>query len=309
MVSSEQEEDFMEVKIEAWIDEQICLIERSAEVTPDDLKSISPDRQICAVTLPIAGLMGNTSVKGDDVGAITFEDMLIVTPDIPQLHHRPTELSTTIACDYVWTYGALDNSVAVVNNCGTDAVLAALILSGRLQPDPAFKIAAVAAATGTPNIVSDVLESLAGDRDLNRSVDVLMKLLQRLEARKKLQQHLLERRFKRFGSVALILLDDGEKINPALLPDAVYREPDLASARVIVAASRMSEKKWHIDIRLGLAAEPPMSLEIFDLPGFDLRWNEGVGITDIDPEQSAQMLNGRLIEWGTSHGSSRRLGG
>ena len=279
----------------------------------DELKKLFPNRPVCAISLQIKGLMGSTSAQGDDSGAILFKDVLCVAPDLPELAHRPTDATaTSISCDFVQSHEPLSHDcVIVVDRTGTDALLAALLMSGRLEPDRCLEEAAKAAVTGTANPISDILEALVGDRDLNKSVDVLLKIWGRLTERDRLQQYLREGRFRREGSIVYTKLDEGE-IDPALLPAAIFNEPDLSDAQVIALFEPIPEErgKWRICLRLGFVSQPlPLSLEIYTLHGFDYRWDRAEGTIDIQPEEFVDYLNQRLEQWERSNFPRRKMVG
>jgi hypothetical protein len=305
----------MGIEIENNWSDRVFLIEPREEYSSDELITAFPGRPICCCGFRIA--WGESRSYSTPEGVILSEDLASVDNHRGLDTYPSQEItSTTIAIDYVRKHGLGCEYVCIVNRVDADSVLSALIMSGVLKPSDEWVRASLAAEhTGEANPVADLLQSLEPDRDLDRSIDALVKVTQRLKSRDRLRQYVKKGRFRRKGDVAYVVLGEGEQLDSALLPSVAFEDADLSSAWVFLAASPVLGKSgfWRIWLRLGRAAEisdddynnfkiPPTSLHMFDLSGsFDVTWQAADGETNIEPEEFVRCLDERLIEWRRNH--------
>lgn len=285
----------MTLKVEQTY-QNLYLVTKKSRNTPGELRALFPDSEICVCDFYVEGSEDGRAV-GTDPPAFEFEDLLFID------HHAPIPLmqrqitSTLVACEYVKERSALRSEYAIViNHTDTDSLLSALIMNGTLEPINLYVEASIAADhTGDENIISDIVQALDDDRDLEQSIETLLKVVnKRLRVREELQTHVERGQFRWVDGIAYIILD--KRIDAGLVP------PFLPNARVIVVASRMPEdaqKKWRIRVRLGKKAKG-IYLNELKLPDFGGRWNAGSttrhGGTDIEPEDYVDIILNRLRE-------------
>lgn len=238
---------------------------------------------------------------------------------IPEMQRQVT--STMLAVERVRGAGLPDpgRDVVVVNHTDCDAVLAAGLLSGRLDAaDPAFAEASLAADhRGVPHPIADLLQGMdarwqgwkrpvADPEALAWAFDNLERLLggrpledearaareERLRSRERAEAVVRSGAFEPEGGVWLARLDEplaGELFLP-FLPDAVI---------VLTASPHPREPgRWQVRLRLGSSALEGLSLHDLRIPDFDEgyggRWNAGSnkrdGGTDLAPERYRAYL-------------------
>lgn len=269
----------------------IALIEKRPHNTADVVNHLFPGQRVCVCDFHVEGCEQG---RLDPTGVLRYGNLLIVDHHTPLLVMRQRISSAVIANAYVRTYGRLgDNFAVVINHTDADSVLSALIMTGALPSDDTYAEAAVAADhTGAENVIADVLQALESDRNLDKSIDMLFKLVERRSAvRQELRAFIDAGRVQWFGNVACLVLDKtiDAGLVPALLPDA----------QVIVIASPMDggSSRWRIRVRLGLHTEG-IALNQLNLPDFGGRWNAGstnrYGGTTIAPAQYARLIHTAL---------------
>jgi hypothetical protein len=266
----------------------IYLIEKKEGNTARELKETFPDCKICVCDFYITDSENGKLAKN---GAMSFEDLLIIDHHaaLPEMMRHVS--STTFANQYVLEHGPLDESYAVViNHTDTDALLSALIMAGILEPLDDFNAAAIAADhTGEENIISDVLQVLDKDNCLQKSVDVLLKLLERrLWLRQELRILAENHEFEMNGGVAYKLLEkpiDDAGLLPCFFPNA--------DAIIVAWPMPNGNGKWGIKTRLGVKTEG-VSLLKMNLPDTGGRWDAVSttrhGGTDTPPEEYVKLV-------------------
>ena len=280
----------------------IHLIELASENSSSTIKNLFPGKKICVCDFYIEH---SDTGQVDEDGVIHYDDLLVID------HHAPIPFmekhisSTVIANAYVNKHGPLvGNYNIVINHADTDSILSALIMSGKLEPEEDYAIAAIAADhTGEENTISDILQSLEQDRDLSKSLDVLFKLLERRYlARKELKERVESGRFHWVGDIACIVLEKriDAALAPALLPSA--------KAIVVACPHEKDPEAWRIRTRLGIHTMG-VALNKLGLSDAGGRWNavstgRGGG-TDIDPEDYAKMVKRALEEKVLGQGESK----
>jgi len=230
-----------------------------------------------------------------------FKHIVIIDHHAPVNQFTKRVSSTNLAILYVRSHGPVPH--VFINHTDCDSVLSSLIMTGILPPLDIFGYAAIAADhTGEENLIADLLQSLDDSRDLNFSVKNLFRVLhgrhpslkasmliqKRYRSRRKIRRLVYDGKFLWHGKVAYIVLKkkiEGELVT-ALIPHA----------KAICLASRMSNGKWEVKVRLGLKADG--NLNLLGLPNFGGRWNAGStkrsGGTNISPEEYAKIVDSRL---------------
>ncbi|MBU1101998.1 MAG: hypothetical protein KKA84_16500 [Bacteroidetes bacterium] len=267
----------------------ICLIGKKPDNHPEDLKQLFPNDKICVCDFYVSGSEAGDLDKNN---VTTYDDILIIDHHMPVPQMMRDITSTEIACNYVNEHGALtENYLIIINHTDTDSILSASIMAGLIPPHEIFIEAARAADhSGEENVLSDLLQSLEDDRNLEDSIDMLLKVWsQRISKRSQLKNLVSSGKVQWLDDIAFIEVP--EKIDSALLPSLL---PD---AKAFLIASKMpedSEKKWRIRIRLGSQTKG-ISLNELELPDFGGRWNAGStardGGTDIEPQTYVEILH------------------
>lgn len=233
-------------------------------------------------------------------------------------HHAPTPRmarrisSANLALEFIGEFGPVpSDATVVINHTDCDSILSSGIASGRLEPDPAFGDAAVAADhTGERNDIADLLQSMESWRDAGASFRNLDALLRGASLDAAAQAALDSRRERRHAVDRLVrdglvtmhngiaFADlpapaDGEFF-PALLPDATL---------ILITFPRHgSPGTWDVKVRLGDAAPSWLTLDMLKIREWDRhyggRWNAGSnrrsGGTSIPPTEYLAALAGRL---------------
>lgn len=205
-------------------------------------------------------------------------------------HHAPTkrmaqEISAThLAIDYVKTYGVNpQDAIIIINHTDCDSVLSSCIMAGILPPEDRFARAAKAADhTGEENEIADMLQAIAGERDLLFSIKTLTCILENKPLDEKatslLQKRIKDRELiKNLIEQHAFMTDDAvtyaftqRKIDagllPALLPESV----------IIMLAAPMPDnpQKTNYTVRRGPKAPAGLYLNTLNLDKeFGGRWN------------------------------------
>lgn len=289
----------------------IYLLQKKAQTHPGEVQRSFAGRKICACDFAISG-----SERGQlgDCCETAYEGLLIIDhhSPIPQMQRQIS--STVIANAYVRQHGSLGADWAVaINHTDADSILSALVMTGRLPTSDEWSDAAIAADhTGEENLLSDVLQALEDNRNLEKSLTVALKLSadrDNLQQMPDVRQLVLEKRgivrqalrqqvergaFHWLGDIAWIVLD--KKVDAALAPAL------LPEARLIVIASAMpvgSAKPWRIRARLGVGVEG-LDLSQLHLPDSGGRWNavstSRHGGTNISPQDYVRLLAEKIAQ-------------
>ena len=278
----------------------IYLIEKRGDNTAQELKATVSGRKLCVCDLCVEG-----SEKGEIAGsgAIRFDDLLIIDhhPNLPEM--RGHVCSTTFAHRYVAKCGPLGGGYAVViNHTDTDSILSSLIMCGMLEPRDEFDEAAIAADhTGEENLISDVLQALEDDRCLQRSIEVLQRILERrIWVRQKLRALRDCGRLKMDGDVACGVLD--EKIDAGLLP---WLFPEAKVALCAWLMPEGSKGKWAIKARV-CGCSDCIDLKAMNLPDTGGRW-DAVSTTrhdgtNTEPEEYVKTVKEGIEQQEKRHG-------
>lgn len=270
----------------------IYLIEKKQGNTVRELKDTFSDRKISVCDFYVEDSEHGEIEKS---GAMSFEGLLIIDHHaaLPEMMRHVS--STTFAIQYVMEHGPLDESYAVViNHTDTDSILSALIMNGSLEPRPEYHASAVAADhTGEENVISDFLQALEKDKRLQKSVELLQKILERrLWLRQELKASADNREFKMDGGIAYKMLEkpiDDAGLLPWLFPKA--------EAIIVAWAMPEGNGKWGIKTRLGVNTEG-LALNEMGLPDTGGRWDAVSttrhGGTDTPPEEYVKMVKEKI---------------
>ena len=280
----------------------IYLIELASENNSSEIRALFPGKKVCVCDLYVKN--SQAGQVGPD-GIMHYDDLLVIDHHAPIPLMRQNITSTVIANAYVKKNGSLGgDDPIVINHADADSILSSLIMSGRLSPEEDYALASIAADhSGEENTISDVLQSLEQDRDLEKSIDVLFKLLEkRYLVRKELKERVESGQFQWLGDIAYIVLEKriDAALAPALLPDA----------KIILVACphEKGPKAWRIRARLGINARG-IALNELGLPDAGGRWDAistgRHGGTDIDPEAYVKMVKKALEDKAPSQGESK----
>jgi hypothetical protein len=283
----------------------IHLLPSSSRVAPADLHRDFPDG-VTACDFYVLGAEAGEDVPGGyRLGPVLNVDHHAPTPRMSRLVS-----STNLAIDCVTE--ARPSAPIVINHTDCDSVLSAGIVAGRLDPDPEYGTAALAADhTGEEHAVADLLQSLDHLRDLDLSFDSLRRRLAGTSIAPPAEDALRRRRRKREAAAhavagSLITIADGlafgvleqpidSEFFPVLVPEA---------ALILLASRRSRDAPWAMKLRLGMAAPKGLTLHSLRLHELDTayggRWNAGSnargGGTRMPPEQYAEAVVKRLAE-------------
>lgn len=245
--------------------QNIYLISKQPKNSVGEIKNLFPGKNICVCDFY---LEKSENAKILPEGANICDDVLSID------HHAPIEAfmdfvtSTSFACRYVLAHNHLSADwFIVINHVDTDSLLSATIMSGILSPDDMYVSAAIAADhTGAESVIGDVLQSLEDENDLELSMGILLKLVnKRLEVRKNLAR--LKDTFQTRGDVVFCEID--KKIDAGLLPSIF---PDKKMVAVAWPMTGESQGRWGIKVRLCSSVER-ISLNSLGLPNTGGRWN------------------------------------
>jgi hypothetical protein len=297
----------------------IVVVEHQQVFTPAMLELLG-NAQIVACDFYVDGAEEAEAVLGGySLGRVVNIDHHADTPSM-----KRSVSSTNLALDRISELGAdPEGSTVVISHADCDSVLSAGIVSGHLDPDPRFGVAAIAADhTGEENAVADLLQELENLRAIAKlgPADQQVEVLYRFDAVKRLIEDgedslddrsstaIAERRRKRsaaasFSENGLTVSDGlvfglpGEKLDgeffPALVPSAI----------AILLMTKRNSSHWDAKIRLGLGAPEGFDLNSIGInefdPSFGGRWNAGSnarnGGTPMNPSQYRDELAERLL--------------
>ena len=180
------------------------------------------------------------------------------------------------------------DAVVVITHTDCDSILSAGIMSGRLAAEDRYGDAAIAADhTGDENAIADLLQALDRYRDVELSLDALMRLESGQPQTDAVAQKIAERRRKR-DMAAECVRDGGVVMQGDIavghLPhslDGEFFAPLLPRAVVILLAMPHDEhpERLEVKLRLGHAAPAGFSMHDLHVERFDFahggRWNAG----------------------------------
>lgn len=229
-------------------------------------------------------------------------------------HHAPVPRmrraisSGNLAIEFVGENPDMSEGIVVINHCDCDSIVAAAILSGRVEASDELGQAVIAADhSGEPNRIADTLQPLESLRDLNLSLFTLDQLISGKTLPEKAQQlyefRMEERIFweKEIGKGGVV-----KWIGPVALLESEQRIPAemltsvLPEAAVIITSKPLNSECWVMKVRLGRAGMGSSNLslnnlgiELFD-PAFGGRWNAGSnnrgGGTKLTPQEYAEKV-------------------
>ena len=256
------------------------------------------------------------------------EPIISIDHHAPHLSMQRQVSSANLAIEVVAQGpGPGPDDAILISHMDCDSILAAGILSRRIEPNARYGEAALAADhTGEVNEIADLLQALDAhwsrtgrpmpDPDgleyffesLNRSeqdlsLDAFAKeaLGQRQRSRDRAERAVLEGRIEYDQGIAFGVLD--EPIEGELLLTCL---PEAALV-CTMNPHPVAPERWQVKIRLGLAAQGGRSLHQLRIVGFDPayggRWNAGSnnrgGGTDLSPDEYIQRLLTELGQkWG-----------
>jgi hypothetical protein len=303
----------------------IHTILRRAENSAEGLVALGLPGEILAADFYVSGAEAWTPVPG---GLAHPKDPIVNVDHharLPSMQRRVSSANLALTRLEAGLASGHETSSVVINHMDCDSVLAAGILSGRLEPDPVYGFSALAADhTGEEDPISDLLQGL--DAHWSRSgrpmpdpdgLDLFLDSLARLQtgrpldpfaqeavarratSRERASQMVAEGRFESEGGVYFARIE--EPLEGELLL------PFLEQATIVSTVNRHPEDpdRWQVKIRLGLAAPDGLSLQSLGIQTFDPayggRWNAGSnnrgGGTSIEPDDYRRRLVRALAEF------------
>jgi hypothetical protein len=294
----------------------IKLIDHQETFTVGDLEQDHGPAHIIACDFYVSGAEDARRV----VGGYEFGRVLNIDHHAPGRRMARQVSSTNLALKRMRRNVPLpEKSVVVISHTDCDSILSSGIMSGRLEPNPVFGIAAIAADhTGEPNEIADLLQGLDNlpkdrkprdplyfidavqryMREGVKSLDSLARegLAHRSQMREAARDAVLNGQIKVTEGLALGCMEskiDGELFY-SLLPDAF--------AILLMYPRRDDASRWEAKIRLGAAAPRGSSLHHLGITELDRnfggRWNAGSntrnGGTSMGPEEYAFKLRQHL---------------
>ena len=293
----------------------IHLLPRTHRVTPDTLRELPHGGQIVACDFYVEGIERGDEVPGGyRQGRIFNIDHHAPTP---RMRRRVSSTNLALARFEADVPPVEEDPLVVINHIDCDSILSSGIMAGRLEADPRFGEAAIAADhTGAEDDIADLLQGL--DAELSRrgvrDYEISFANLERLLAHRQLDDLAMEaldaRRRKRDIAEALVARGEFQVAGPlhfAIVEDPIDGEffpALLPDATLIMVANPLAadSSRWQVKLRLGSAAPPGLSLADLAFHEFDPvyggRWNAGSnrrgGGTNLDPEAYAERLARRL---------------
>jgi hypothetical protein len=305
---------------------RIRTIDRKSRNSAEELLALGIPGQVVATDFYLDGAEAWEAVPG----GLAHPSLAVICVDhhapVPSMQRRVSSANLALTRLESGLAPDADADAVVINHMDCDSVLASGILAGRLEPDPAYGVAAIAADhTGEENPVADLLQGLDAHWSRSRkpmpdaeglefffdslsrfqrgrSLDTFAREAMdvRKESRERAGRIVAEGRFHAEAGVCFATLD--EPLEGELLL------PFLDEAVMVATANRHREypDRWQLKIRLGLAAPEGLSLQAMEIeafdPGYGGRWNAGSnsrgGGTDIEPEAYRQRLVGAVAAYG-----------
>jgi hypothetical protein len=262
-------------------------------------------------------------------GGLAHPDGRVVNVDhhapLPRMERQVT--STLLALERIGAGLApeRERDCVVITHMDCDSVLAAGILSGRLEPDAAWGEASLAADhTGEENAVADLLQALDADWSRRgrpmpdpKGLELFYETLLRHVAGKPLGVEAEEALTRRCAGRehARRLVEAGRfeaeaGVHFATLSEPLEGElllPHLSEAAIVATVNphRLHPERWQLKLRLGRAA--PAGLSLHDLhvgefdEGYGGRWNAGSNNrgegTTRAPGEIRRWLVGAMRRW------------
>lgn len=305
---------------------RIQTIDRKSKNSVEDLLSIGTPGQILAADFYVDGAETWDPVPG----GLAHPELEVINVDhhapLPSMQRRVSSANlalTRLAAGLIPDEAA---DVVVINHMDCDSVLASGILARRLEPDPAYGEAAIAADhTGEENPVADLLQGLDAHWSRNRrpmpDPDGLefffdsLSLFQSGRAMDSFAREAMDMRKESRDRASRIVAEgcfqSEAGVSFAALEEPLEGElllPFLDEAMMVVTMNRHRElpERWQVKIRLGLAAPEGLSLQAMGIEQFDAayggRWNAGSnnrgGGTDLEPEEYRRRLVAAMVETG-----------
>jgi hypothetical protein len=235
--------------------------------------------------------------------------------------------STNLALKYIEEHpDFLDGTQTLAHHTDCDSILSSAMMSGIIDPDEKFGVAAIAADhTGVPNEIADLLQAIkdgpegkTGEKstpEYNKYKYIYaLEQLQNLLKGEKIDEKALELYQKRLGERELLknMLDEekfkfvGENNEVAYLEsgqekfDATLLTGLFPSAKVIFTARKSSDGKTIVNVRLGSAVPDGSDIrEIMTAIGepFGGRWNAGANKRKGGSDSSAEQIAEKLVSY------------
>jgi len=291
---------------------RILTVERKSKNSANDLVELGIPGDVLAADFYIDGAEAWDPVPG----GLAHPSLRVINVD----HHAPLPSmqrhvsSANLALMRLEAGLVPDESAdaVVINHMDCDSVLASGILAGRLDSDPAYGEAAIAADhTGAENGISDLLQGLDAHWSRNHrpmpdpdGLEFFFDSLSRFEGGRPMdpfaQEAVDERRASRDRAGRVVAegrfhAEGG--VHFATLEEPIEGElllPFLREAVMVATVNRHRERpdRQQVKIRLGLAAPEGLSLQALGIEHFDSayggRWNAGSnnrgGGTTLEPE-------------------------
>jgi len=215
-----------------------------------------------------------------------FRSGLIINID----HHAPVEAmanfntSTSLAIDYVNTYGvAGNNDKIIINHTDCDSILSSLIIAGLLEPKEEYKHAALCADhTGEISEISEILQALEKERTVDLSIHSLMSFISTgkvasniipyLNAYRACRQRVHDYVSKAYSVGDIVVVPIDSDINSIMLLSC------FPNAKIIMTVSPhlLYPQKMAISVMRGPKAPKALYINTLPLPPeFGGRWNMG----------------------------------
>lgn len=297
---------------------RIQTIERKSRHSADDLLALEIPGQILATDFYLDGAESWDLVPG----GLSHPSIDVISVDhhapLPSMQRRVSSTNLVLTRLEAGLVPDKTSDAVVINHMDCDSVLASGILVGRLEPDPAYGEAAIAADhTGEENPVADLLQGLDAHWSRNQrpmpdpdGLEFFFDSLSRFQSGHSMDPFASEAMDVRKASRdrAARIVAEGRfhaetGVNFARLEEPLEGElllPFLRDAVLVVTVSRHRQRpdRWQVKVRLGLGAPEGLSLQALGIEHFDVayggRWNAGSnnrgGGTDLDPESYRQRL-------------------
>ena len=293
--------------------------------TPGDLEIHGP--AIIACDFYVSGAENAQRV----VGGYDFGRVLNVDHHAPGRRMARHVSSTNLALKRLHRKGPPSkDSVVVISHTDCDSVLSSGIMSGHLDPDLAFGVAAIAADhTGEENELADLLQGIDDipkdrkPRDPLYFIETVRQYLREgATSLDSLAKEGLDRRQEMREAARNAVANGDIELNQGLAAGRLASRVDgelfspllpHAHAILLVCPNRDDPCRWDAKLRLGPGAPAGSSLHQLGIrefdPNFGGRWNAGSnsrnGGTDIDPKTYASNVRQRLGHLGHLAGVSK----
>jgi hypothetical protein len=297
---------------------RILTIARKARHSVDDLGDLDIRGEVLAADFYLDGAEAWDPVPG----GLAHPSLRVVNVDhhapLPSMQRRVSSANLALTRLEAGLVPDESADAVVINHMDCDSVLGSGVLAGRLEPDPAYGEAAIAADhTGDEDPISDLLQGLDAHWSRNHrpipdpdGLEFFFDSLSRFERGRPMdpfaQEALDERKASRARAARVVAegrfhAEGG--VHFATLEEPIEGElllPFLSEALIVSTVNRHREHpdRQQVKIRLGLAAPEGLSLQALGIehfdPGYGGRWNAGsnnrAGGTTLEPEDYRRRL-------------------